>query len=538
MKTNCWLIACLLILFSIAACTPPVEPVSVTRPVTLMATAVPPTNTPPATLTISPTSTIAPTNTPDPAAAQTNFLETLQLELNGRQLDALQAKLNTPFLAGIYPATTMLTEPDNVMPHLQSRLLNLSPNITFYALDSAEIPAHLTAAKLFGGNAGQITIVGSSGWGLRGSGQALIYLLADGDSYRWTGLVVGYGDFEADLELETIAAPPGLTYLIENGRYEYWQIDANGDPQLLIAHDGRLSLNPTATLALSAEIEDEFVTLFDLANGSSEVIEVDGRLMASSYRMQWLNAETALLMITDEENVSQNTQGFPALLNVTAREINRLDLELSIYTQPAISASGVIALEINESEKLAIWQDGQLKTVTVTGLQSWPQSLWNPHLSPDVTQVVGRTSTHTEPWQAAYGLASLDQPEFTVLQVFDPIGTDAVVSPGIHWSPDGQWVALTPSSFDPLENGSWLVKTDGSIKIHLGPASSPPVWLDANRVVFSAVWNGQYGLQLYDLAANQRFWLDTPQFAGTLRDGFWLDAEKLMSPVQFVTGVE
>ncbi len=68
MKTNCWLIACLLILFSLAACTPPIEPVSVTRPVTLMATAVPPTaaaqETEPPTPGASPSPTVATTTIP------------------------------------------------------------------------------------------------------------------------------------------------------------------------------------------------------------------------------------------------------------------------------------------------------------------------------------------------------------------------------------------------------------------------------------------------------------------------------------------
>ena len=538
MKINRWLIACLLILLILAACTPPTEPISVTRPVTLTTTAVPPTNTPPATATAMPTSTIAPTHTPDPAAAQARFLETLQLELNGRQFEALEAKVNTPFLAGIYPAATMLTEPVHVLPHLQSRLLNLSPNITFYELDAAEIPPHLTAAELFGENAGQITVVGSSGWGLRGSGQALIYLLAEGDRYLWVGLVVGYGDFAAELELETIAAPPGLTYLIENGRYEYWQIDANGEPQLLIAHDGRLSLNPTATLALSAEQGDEFVTLFDLANGSSEVIEVDGRLMGDSLRLHWLDEETALLLVTDEPSILQGTYGFPALLNVSTGELNRIDLELSIYAQPTISANGTIAFEVNEAGELLLWRDGMVTAVPVSGLQDGNNYLYGPSLSPDNAQVVGRTGDPSQPYRSAFGLASLDQSLFRILYTYDPVGTDAVVPLAIRWSPNGQWVALTPSSWDVVEGGTWLVKVDGTEKIFLGPGSGSTVWLDADQVVFSDFRNGQHGLQLYDLATHERFWLNMTQFTATLHNGFWLDPEKWIRPMQFVAETE
>ncbi len=540
MKTIRWFATCLLILFALAACTPPAEPVSVTRPVTLTATAVPPTNTPSTTATTDPRPTIAPTNTPDPIAAQARFLETLQLELNGRQFDVVEDKMTPSFLVGIYPVATAFASSRDAVIHVQTRLLPqlLTPNVMFHQLDTAEIPPHLTAAELFGENAGQITVVGSSGWGMASSGQALVYLLAEGDSYSWAGLVVGYGSLAADLERETIAAPPGLTYLIENGRYEYWQSDANGEPQLLIAHDGRLSLNPTATLALAAETGDEFVTLFDLVNGSSKVIEVDGRLMGDSLRLHWLDEETALLLVTDEPSILQGTYGFPALLNVATGELNRIDLELSIYAQPTISANGTIAFEVNEAGELLLWRDGRVTAVPVSGLQDDNNYLYGPSLSPDDSQVVGRTGDPSEPYRSAYGLASLEQSLFRILYTYDPVGTDAVVPLGIRWSPDGQWVALTPPSWDVVEGGAWLVKVDGTEKIFLGPGSDSAVWLNAEQVVFSAVWNGQSGLQLYDLAMNERFWLDTPQFTATLHNGFWLDVEKIIAPVQFVAGLE
>jgi hypothetical protein len=124
------------------------------------------------------------------------------------------------------------------------------------------------------------------------------------------------------------------------------------------------------------------------------------------------------------------------------------------------------------------------------------------------------------------------------LHAYEPVGTDAVVPLGINWSPDGQWVALTPSSFDIVESGPWLISADGSTKIFLGPGSRPPVWLDADRLVFSAFWNGQFGLQLYNLATNERYWLDTPQFAASLRQGFLLEVEKVITPVQFISTTE
>ncbi len=70
MKTIGWFATCLLILFALAACTPPADPVSVTRPVTLMATEVANTAVP----TLTNTLTALPTDTaisPTIAATET-----------------------------------------------------------------------------------------------------------------------------------------------------------------------------------------------------------------------------------------------------------------------------------------------------------------------------------------------------------------------------------------------------------------------------------------------------------------------------------
>ena len=531
----------------LVACAPTAEPVAVTRPTTLTATAVPTlTNTPPATATIGPTPTSAPTNTPDPAAAQALFLETLQLELNGRQFRSVASKLDAHFFTGIYPAVYGDAGTQAILPYLETRLVpqEQPPAITFYPLSAEQIPPHLSAAALFPDSADQISIVGSAGWGLAGSGQALVYLRADGSSYRWRGLVLGYGAFEAKLALETMAAPAGLVYQIGN---DYWQTDANGDPQLLIAHDGRLSLNPSATLALAAEAADDFVTMFNLSDGSSEVIDLDGRLMTSSNRVVWLDEETAVLLLTEERSLSQGTNGFPALLNTSSKTVTKLNLELSIYTQPTASHDGTITFGVNETSELQLWRDEQLATASIAALDTWPNHFSHPHLSPNGRLVIGTSTSEAEPGRIVYLLASMDQPDSKILHAIHAIPTDAAIPWHIVWSPDGQFVALSPPSWDFVEAGYWLVSVDGTSKIFLGPGPdaiiwgsgfSAPVWLDAERVVFSAVWDGKAGLQLYDLATNERFWLDTPQFAVTLHDGLRLAEGQMISPVQFATGLE
>jgi hypothetical protein len=263
--------------------------------------------------------------------------------------------------------------------------------------------------------------------------------------------------------------------------------------------------------------------------------------MGDSLRLHWLNEETVLLLVTEEPSVLQGIDGFPTLLNVLTGELTRLNVELSIYDQPTISANGTIAFAVNQDGKLLVWRDGLVTTVPVAGLQDGEKYLYGPTLSPDEMQVVGQTDNPAEPYRSTYGLASLDQSLLMFLHSYDPIPTDAVLPHGIHWSPDGHFVALSPPSWDIIEGGTWLVENsvhETRRKVFLGPGSSSPVWLDADRVVFTAVWNGQYGLQLYDLSTNNRFWLDTSQLKASLRNGFWLNSEKPINPVQFVAGVE
>ena len=79
MKMNRWLTACLLILLILAACTPPTEPVSVTRPVTLAATAVSPTPVANVVEVTRVVGTAGPTATPAPC---TPLLEDMRLAIS------------------------------------------------------------------------------------------------------------------------------------------------------------------------------------------------------------------------------------------------------------------------------------------------------------------------------------------------------------------------------------------------------------------------------------------------------------------------
>lgn len=218
-----------------------------------------------------------PTPTTEPQLSLEGFLDNLQQALNERDFGDLEAKMRPIFLTGIYPAATDTSAVTEVIPHLESRLLSSQPAITFQEADVASLPASLTAATLFEDEASRVAVIKSSGWGLAGSGAGLLYIIEEEDAYRWAGLVVTYLDFRPLSALETIAPPPGLIYQIESNHYA--RVGPTGAPELLIRHDARLSLNPSATLALQPEADQKSLTLFHLPGGESETIVLEMTLM-------------------------------------------------------------------------------------------------------------------------------------------------------------------------------------------------------------------------------------------------------------------
>ncbi|HEX6385989.1 MAG TPA: hypothetical protein VF177_15065 [Anaerolineae bacterium] len=497
-----------------------------------------PSPTPEPTATVSPMPTPLSTPPVEFEPALESFLESLQHNLNERNFDLVESEMRSPFVAGIYPAAISTADVRDVVAHLESRLLPQQPSVAFRELDEAALPDNLMIAALFDDEASGVTVTGSSGWGLAGSGEGLLYIVEEASLYRWAGLIVTYGDFiPAPAFSEMIAAPAGLVYQVKSGGHdhiEWWQVAPDGQPELLIERNAPLSLNPGATLALQAESGDQFVTLFHLLNDSSEIIPVNGRVMASSSSIPWLDEKTAVLLITSESQVSQGTVGHPALLNTDTGQLTILEPELSIYAQPSVTAPGTAVFGVSIEDELLTWRNGQTMTVPIAGLGDEIEHFANPVLSPDGAKVTGTGGVETIPHTFGYVVASMEQPLHALVHTFTPVPTDAVIPWGITWSPDSQWLALSPPSWDVVETGVWLVAADGAAKIYLGPGTGSPVWIDAERVVFTAIANGKAGLQLCDMATRERFWLDLPMSDAGPFNGFWLDVTRNVSPVQHI----
>ncbi len=499
----------------------------------------PPLPTP--TTTFTPVPTLAPSATPQPTPTSSapplsleDFLGGLQNALNESDLEALEAAVSPIFVTGVYPLGTSSAVKRETLSFLEWRLLPRREEVSFQEVDHASLPAELTAETLFDEKAAHITVVESSGWGPDGRIKGLFYILEEAGAYQWTGLVLTSGEFAPLPELATIPLPAGLVY---HDRFDWRLVGGNGEETMLINHNPRLTLNPSATLALEAEHGAQAVTLFHLPGGDGETIELNGRLMTDAWRIPWLDDQTAVLAVTDEPAVLQATTGQLALLHTATGQLTLPGVEVDSYVQPSVTAAGTVVYGMDDQGRLLAWRDGQAASLSVAGLGGDISSLSRAVLSPDGALLAGVASSQdTHP--AAYAVVGMEQPGGVRIHPYSTIGTDAVLPTGITWSPDSRWVALLPPASDIVVNGVWLAAADGSAKLHLGPGTRNPVWLDANRVVYSATVLGVDGLQLYDLTTGEASWLDTSQYEADPFDRFFLNLPPNIHAVQIVEGVE
>jgi hypothetical protein len=518
-----------------------VEPTTMIMPTGIVASPTPtasqPTNQPTPSLTaipLPPTREMNPTPSAVPTTAETaeTFLITLLDYLNNRDFVSLEGVMHPDFVVGIYPVATSRAQDNEVILNLQSRLLSEEPEIIWQEA-SDELTSSLTIDVLFGEDSPHVSVVQSSGWGLGKIGKGLLYIIEEEGKYYWAGLIVAYDNFETVPTLPTVPAPAGLIYQLENESsiYEWWRGSPGGQRLPLITSEQPLSINPSATLALTGNFNSRELTLFHLPGTESETISLDLTLMSVSNNIPWVNDNTAVLLVTESERVDQGTVGQLALLNTTSGLLTVLETEVSVWTQPSVGPGETIIFD--HYGELLLWRDGQVQQINIASPGHETVSIISPKISPDGTKVAGVTSAPFGPHSWAYVVIDLDDPEFTVVHTFTPPGTDAVLPWGITWSPDGHWLALSPPSWDPLDDGVWLVSYDGSRKFYLGPGTGSPIWLDSQRIVYHAAINGQTGLQLYDIANDERAWLNTPIFDVDLFDGFWLDWSKKIEAVQF-----
>lgn len=442
--------------------------------------------------------------TRDPGTTLDDLTALIQEKLDNRCVSCLHNVMSDEFSLSFYPAGVFTQDKKYAMNLLSAVFLPLEGTITFSnTAVSGLLPDGMTPGDLYAGEQPLAAVLYSSGWGLAGTGEGLLFIIEENGSYRWAGLTVARDNFAPLPELATVLPPTGLVYRLGSG---WWQVGPNDERQQLTRHEKPLSLNPSATRALYAESGASSLLLIRFQEGDATTIPVGGTLFRGSEEIPWLDEDTAVLIIDPSgKAVTQGSIGHLALLDILTGEITILEPELCIYSHLSVSLPDTIIY--GGFDGIGVWPDGQAGAFSPALLAS---NLSNAVFSPDGTKVAGVGGSDDGRYTFAYHVFDVTNQTDVSVHAFRPPGTDAVLPWGITWSPGSQWLALEPPSDDPIEGGVWLAAADGSQKIHLGMGTSHPVWLDGERLVFAAIIDGETRMQLYDLETGERFWLDTP----------------------------
>jgi hypothetical protein len=403
----------------------------------------------------------------------------------------------------------------NVVGHLSFGLFRPSEPLFFVENIEGQLPPGVTPEAFYAGEQRLEAVVYSTGWGQDGTAEALLYLSREDGALRWAGLAVSRDNFAPLPELETVAPPPGLVYRLESA---WWQVGADRESRMLLAHPGPLSFNPGATYAIYAEDAAQSLTLFDLAATGSPVtrtLPLDYSLMQGSWGISWLDEQTGILMVTEPgEGLTQGTTGHIALLDVLSGELRVLTPELSIYAEPAPTDDAAIffdALTEASGNYPAVWRGGELTPLSLAELAGTESEPHSPVPSADGSKVAAIGVWPSDPDLTGYWLFNLGQPAAYPVLGYAPPGTDANLSPGILWHPLGEWIALQPQTGDPLQYGIWLMRPDGHEQQFLGVLSANPVWReDGAQLLFNATIAGEVRIQQYGMETGEHVWLDLP----------------------------
>ena len=525
----------LICVFVLTACTFVSEPIVVTRMPT--ATAVPPTaaslsvptktsvpTITPVHITLPPpTSTVSASPTWTPAAVPTTMLKTtlsdflirLQSRFNAGDFEGLRRLMSEQLVLGIYPISRQKMSANQAIERFSDQFV-ISTNSSSIQINEVNIIPELIETfapeTLAVGNQEIVAAVLSSGWGLSGEDQAILYIAVEDGSYVMAGfLIIGKND-PALSELDVIMPPPGLIYQLDEN---LWHINETGEHEQLLNYGDSLALNPSGSLALALGVDSNQLIVFDLNRNTRETIEVEGTLAHPVWNIPWLDEKTVVLMVgAPDENTHQFLfTGNLSLLDVLNGQLTVFSPELSFYTHLSITSDGRILYEGEDGPIL--WEDDIEQniafshTFTLNGMENEIEYLDGPVMSPDGRYIVVVGRGEYGLYNLAYILSDLTTSTNYFIDTFPSPGTDALLTWGIHWSPDSQWLALDPPSTTPLGREVLIVHLANlSDNLHLGAGTSKPLWLDSERLVFKTSYYGYW--HYLDLQTGEQFWLDLP----------------------------
>jgi hypothetical protein len=420
------------------------------------------------------------------------------------------------FMLNVYPFSKSNSSPTYMEGYLVTLIGGETPEIVISEENIlAQVTEPFTPETLFGDEQMITAVVLSSGWASVGTMQVMLYITVENGVYAWAGLVASPDNFALLPELPLMAPPPGLIYRRGN---EWWRINAVGEAESMQMHSGELSLNPSGTLALYAEIGAQQLMLVHFPEGNSETIDIEGTLVHSSGDMPWLDEDTAVLIIVPpEKDPNEGLIGNLSLLHVLEGTIVALPPLLDFYAHPSVTTDGGILYY--QDDELYLWRDDNEQilnyahTVAVADeLRPLPY-VAAPVMSPDGHYVTGVSSLEYGRFTIAYVLADLTNQTTTFLSPFVHLATDAAVPYGIHWSPDSQWVALDPPVWIWDNNVPVIPVANPENRFLLGAGTSHPIWLDNNQLLFRSVNYEQIRWRYLNIATGEQFWLDLPDGA-------------------------
>lgn len=446
------------------------------------------------------------------------FAAYVQEQLNRGQFGALREVMSKPFVLQLHPTGIFAEGIDDSLFALQFRLVaDRDVAIRIGGVDASQLMAQgIDPMALYRGSQPVTRVLASSGWGLAASGVGLLYLTEEeSDEWRWAGLVLTHQGEERTPftplpQPDTTTPPAGLIYTVGD---VWWKNENKGPDRLLARYEGRLSLNPAATLAIAAEIEAQSVTLFDFTKGISQTLSLEDTLILGARDAPWLDEHTVVLGIAVGAGaVTQSTTGTLALLDVRNGALTPLGPEISTYAHPAATGG---ALVVDSSESVWLWQRGSSRFLELDDMQALESqgNLFSPVLAPGGNMLAGVITGNFGRHTHGYASVDLGAGAAHLAHTFQPVPTEARPDWRIRWSANGVWLALEPPSWDPLESGVWLVRSDGTDRRGLGPGTESAVWLDGERLAYTRIVDGTSRVERLDMGTGETVWLDLPSGA-------------------------
>jgi hypothetical protein len=294
------------------------------------------------------------------------------------------------------------------------------------------------------------------------------------------------------LATSTPLAPPpdprSLHGLVYGEGDRLWVIGSDGKPALLGSRlYGALSSDGTKMVV---DLEDG-VWLVYLATGERRNL-TQGQGGVVLFPQIWAARPDVVIFGANPEG-GFTSYGFLSAVKIDGTGFQMLDDQVGSFDPPALGPDGqTIAYEQLGRPFLYRWGKGsepidlsRFSSVDLTGVRMRVPA-WSPNGGKLAWLASGELSDGNT---MALAVLDLARQEARVIHSYQSwVGEGS--PPGLAWSPDGTWLAMTTLDQDPSRYGMWVVRADGSEEHYLGPGWDP-IWRpDGAYLAFIRKGNG------------------------------------------------